>query len=233
MDEFMDLISQNETAITLIFSCVVTFATVVYALLTWRLTHETIKMRKAQTDPNIAIYLKPNKASMHFLDLIIKNIGLGPAYNVTFKILEEFDLEDKTDRKISEIDFINEGIQYMPPNHSIETYAFRLLGQYEKIIDKSLKIEVNYKNVEKRKLSEVIHLNMSQFKGKQTLGEEPLNKIAKNVESIQKDIHHLSSGFHHPQIDIYTSKDREKIKAERQKQIEKMKQNRQEQKENS
>ena len=162
---------------------------------------------------------------MHFLDLIIKNIGLGPAYDVAFKVLEEFELPEKTDRKVSEIDFINEGIKYMPPNHSVETYAFSLLGQYERIIDKTIKIKVSYKNSEKKNLSEIIHLNMSQFKGKQSLGEDPLNKLAKNVESIQKDIHHLSSGFHHLRVDTYTLEDREKIKVERQEQIKEMKQN--------
>jgi len=218
----MEIITNNNSIITLMFSAVVTFATVTYAILTWRLTSETIKMRKAQTEPCIAIYLKPSQASIHFLDLIIKNIGMGPAYDVTFKILEEFELKEKTDRKISQIDFINEGIKYMPPNHSLETYAFRILGQYNEIIDKAIKIQVSYKNSEKKKIVETTHLNMSQFKGKQTLGENPLNKIAKNIEKIKSDVHNLYSGFHHLKIDTYTSEDRKRIEEDRQRQIEEM-----------
>lgn len=222
----------GNSTLTLIFSGVVTLSTVIYAILTWRLTNETIKMRKAQTDPNIAIYLMPTKVSMHFLDLIIKNIGSGPAYDVTFKVLEEFDVADKMDRKLSEIAFLKEGIKYMPPNYSVETYAFQLLGQYEEIIDKSIKIEVSYKNYEKKKLSEIIHLNMSQFKGKQTLGEEPLIKIANSIESMKNNIQKISSGHTHLSVDTYTSDDRKNIIAERKKYLEEMKEKQKKSEEN-
>ncbi len=73
---------------------------------------------------------------------------------------------------------------------------------------------------------------MSQFKGRQRLGDDPLNEIAKNIGNIQQDINKLSSGFNHLRIDTYTSKDREKIKIERQQQFEEMKQNQQKSKEN-
>ena len=49
------------------------------------------------------------------------------------------------------------------------------------------------------------------------LGDDPINKIAQSIEKIQKDVHALSSGFSHFQVDTYTSEDREKIKLERQK----------------
>jgi len=207
----LNLITQNKEAITLIFSFAVTISTVVYAILTWRLTSETMKMRKAQTEPKIAVYIQHCQVSMHFYDFVVKNIGLGPAYDVKFKILEEFDV--KEDRKLSDIEFIKEGINYMPPNYSVTSYFFRMLGQYEEIINKNLKIKVLYKNSEKKEISEVININMSQFKGIQKLGEDPMNKIAENIEKIKNDLHDLSSGYHHLRVDTYTSDDREKIKA--------------------
>jgi hypothetical protein len=212
MTEIVNTILQNEKLVTLIFSGVVALSTVVYAFLTWRLSAETIKMRKAHTEPNVSIYLEQNRASIHFFDLIVKNIGSSPAYDVVFKVLEEFEIQKE--RKLSQIDFIQEGIRYMPPNYSIRCYFLNFLENYEKIIDKNIKIQVTYKNANKEKLLEIINLNMSQFKGIQTLGEDPINKIAKSIESIQKDVGTIASGHRHLRVDTYDSEDREKIKAE-------------------
>lgn len=216
MTEIVNTILQNEQLVTLIFSGVVALSTVVYAFLTWRLSAETIKMRKAQTEPKVSIYLEQNRASIHFLDLIVKNIGSAPAYDVNFKVLEEFDIPKE--RKLSQIGFIQAGIHYMPPDYQIKSFFLTFLGNYEKIIDKNIKIQVAYKNVNKESMSEVINLNMSQFKGIQTLGEDPINKIAKSIESIQKDIGDIASGYKYLRVDTYDTEDREKIKAEYEKQ---------------
>jgi hypothetical protein len=106
---------------------------------------------------------------------------------------EEFEV--KEDRKLSEIDFIKEGIKYMPPNYVVETYFLNMLGQYDQIIDKNLKIKVDYKNSEGKNISETIKINMSQYKGRQKLGEDPINTIAKNVKKLEEDMNKLVTKY--------------------------------------
>jgi hypothetical protein len=216
MAEIINTVLQNEKLVTLIFSGVVALSTLIYACLTWKLSSETIKMRKAHTEPNVSVHLEQNRASIHFLDLIVKNIGSGPAYDVTFEVLEEFDVPKE--KKLSQIGFIQEGIRYMPPDYFVRCYFLGFLGNYDKIIDKNIKIRVSYKNANKENISEIINLNMSQFKGIQTLGEDPLNKIAKSIEAVGKDVHHIASGFKHLRVDTYDSEDRAKINEEYEKQ---------------
>lgn len=158
MKNVFNALIQNKEIITLIFSFAITMSTIIYAILTWCLIRETRKMRKAQTEPNVSVYVQPSHVWMHFFDFVVKNIGLGPAYDVKFKILEEFAI--KNDRKLSDIDFMKEGINYMPPNYSVSSYFFNILGQYEEIINKSLKIKVMYKNSERQDIVEIIHINM-------------------------------------------------------------------------
>lgn len=206
----IQFINQNESLITVIFSGIVALSTVVYAILTARLTSETKRMRKSQTEPKIAIYLQRNRAALGFFDLVIKNIGLGPAYNVTFQVLEEFKVEQG--RNLSAIDFIHEGINYMPPDYTIETFFFSIIGkQYAEIINKNIKIRVEYKNSEGKSISEIIKLNMSQFKGIECLGDDPINKIAQCIEKIQKDIHDLSTGFSRLKVERYMAEDHKRI----------------------
>ncbi len=75
-----------ESILTIIFSALVAISTVVYAFLTRRLVNETIKLRKAQTEPKISIRIEPSENCMFYCDMIIENIGLGPAYDINFKL---------------------------------------------------------------------------------------------------------------------------------------------------
>jgi hypothetical protein len=195
--------------VTLRFSGGVALSTFVNAILTWRLTAETMRMRKAHTEPNVSIYLQQSRAGLHFLDLVVRNIGSGPAYDVTFEVLEEFDVPKE--EKLSQIGFIQAGINYMPPDYRLRTYFLSFLGHYEQIIDKNIKVQISYKNVKKEKISEIILLNMSQYKGIRGLGEDPLDKMAKAIESIKTNINHIATGFKHLRVDTYDSGDRAKI----------------------
>jgi len=51
----LDLLNRNSGAFTVLFSAVVALATVVYAILTWRLVTETKEMREVQTEPKIFV----------------------------------------------------------------------------------------------------------------------------------------------------------------------------------
>lgn len=55
MSEFLTFLNQNSGAIQVLFSGLVTAATVVYALLTWSLVRETTRMRKAQSDAKVMV----------------------------------------------------------------------------------------------------------------------------------------------------------------------------------
>jgi hypothetical protein len=87
----LEFLNQNSGVFTIIFSAVVAIATMVYAILTWRLVSETRKMREVQTEPKISITIQPREAWINFIDMVIQNIGLGTAYNIKFKVNTDFE----------------------------------------------------------------------------------------------------------------------------------------------
>lgn len=60
----LNFLNQNSGAFLVLFSLVVTGATVFYAILTSRLVSETRKMREAQTEPNVSVNIS-SKEEMH------------------------------------------------------------------------------------------------------------------------------------------------------------------------
>ena len=57
-------------------------------------------------------------------------------------------------------------------------------------------------------------LDLSEIKGISRIGEPPLLKIAKQLESMAKDLNHLTSGFKRLRVDAFTQADRDVERAE-------------------
>ncbi|MBI5778974.1 MAG: hypothetical protein HZA49_05915 [Planctomycetes bacterium] len=89
----LEFLNQNSGAFNLLFSFLVSLATIVYAILTWRLVSETRKIREIQIDPKISINIQPKEEAKSFIEMVIKNIGLGPAYNISFELSNDFEHE--------------------------------------------------------------------------------------------------------------------------------------------
>jgi hypothetical protein len=75
----LNFLNQNSGAFLVLFSLVVTGATVFYAILTSRLVSETRKMREAQTEPNVSVNISSKEETTYLKDMLIQNIGLGAA----------------------------------------------------------------------------------------------------------------------------------------------------------
>jgi hypothetical protein len=79
---FAPSMTDNATAFNLMFSGVVAIATVVYALLTSKLVLETRSLREAQTEPRVEVFMRITDVWIRGVDIVVKNIGAGPAYDV-------------------------------------------------------------------------------------------------------------------------------------------------------
>ena len=69
-------------------------------------------MREAQTDPEVYISLQPDEDIITYVNIIIKNTGLGTASDIQFKIDPDFNYysDNLGDRYLSEKSFIKKGI---------------------------------------------------------------------------------------------------------------------------
>ena len=176
-----------------LFSAIVAFATVMYVILTCRLVSETKKMREAQTEPKVSVTIQPREEWINLIDMVIQNIGLGPAYNIKFEINPDF--EYMKGKFLSELGFMKNGLKYLAPNQKLQFFLTSMIENFEEKTKKSFEIKVTYQNSIGKTYKDVYMIDFSQLIGLSQLGEPPLYKIAKNVEEIKKDIHHLSTGL--------------------------------------
>lgn len=190
-------------------------ATVVYAILTASLVKETRQMRKSQTEPNIQVTANPKEEFVNIITLCVKNIGLGPAYDVSFKLLSESnsDGEKELIQDFSKSKFLETGLRYLGPQQDMETGFTQMHVNSEGKIQARLAIEVNYRSSTNEFYKNTFTLNFEEFRGYGAIGTPNLYAIAKALEKMEQNIGHIVTGFRHLHVDTYSEKDR-RTKAE-------------------
>ncbi len=201
----------NSGAFAVVFSAVVAIATFVYAILTWKLVAETRKMREVQTEPKISIIIQSREEWINYLDMIIQNIGLGPAYNIRFEIMRDFEYLDG--RVLSELNIIKNGLKYLAPKQRIQFFLTNAIEKVKEKIETNFEIKVSYNNSMGKSYEDIYTIDLSELFGLLQLGAPPLFEIAentkniassikiiqdivKNIEHIQKSIDRLSNKLH-------------------------------------
>jgi len=181
---------------TLILSGVIAIATVIYAIFTFYLAKatqvlalETKMMREFQTDPKLSVFLTSSIVDVILKNLVIQNIGSGPAYNVKFELSNDFTLYDG--RKLSEIRIIKGGIPYIPPK---EKYEFVITdAPYTKYADEHLTINATYQNSENKSISEKFIIDFSLWKNLKVINIDGINQVVNKLQEISNNLKNLGT----------------------------------------
>jgi hypothetical protein len=218
-------LNSNSGALTVIFTAVVTISTVAYAVLTRSLVSETKKMREVQTEPRIEIVLKPLDFAINIVRLHVRNIGLGPARNVSFtsKVSAGGEGAEKLLGEFNKANFLKNGLKYFGPGHELHSGYTQITKDFDVKVASVLVYGVEYESISGKKYDDQITIDISELKGMNQFGKPNLYAIAQSIEVIQKEFSHVVSGFKKIHADVYTAEDRDKEEAEERKYIEKMK----------
>jgi hypothetical protein len=212
----LDFLNQNSGALMVVFTAIVTISTGVYAFLTAYLVAETRKMRQAQTEPKMEIVLRPREEWIHLVNLYIRNIGLGPAYDVSFNIEPEAGGEGakKLIEDFTTANFLKTGLKYLGPGQEVMSGYSQMTEQFNQKVETVLNVSVHYRGVTGRPLQERIRIDFSELKGLSRIGKPHLYAIAQSLENIERAINGALSGFNRLKADVYTTEDRQQEKRE-------------------
>lgn len=195
MIDFLSFLKKNSAAITVIFTAMVSFSTVIYAILTAILVSETKKLREAQTEPKIYISLDSFDFAIHLVRLKIKNIGLGPASNLTFQpsVISGGTSAEKLLQDFTGSNFFAVGLRHFGPSQRIYSTWTDTSQDIESKSNCVLSFKLKYKSVTGKKYSEEIIIDMSELIGQEDLGTPPMHSIAQSLDKMEKDIKSVCS----------------------------------------
>jgi hypothetical protein len=210
MSDFLATLNTNSGALTVVFSAVVTLATVVYALLTWKLVAETRLMREVQTEPKIEVVPTSPEIAFHLLRLHIRNVGLGPALDLkfAFQVLSGNDAAKNLIEDFSKTNFLKTGLAYFGAGQERFSHFTEMNRDHDEKIAAVIAVDLSYRSVTGKKYKEIFVIDLSEYKGAYQLGRPYLYWIAKSLDKLQESVDLISSGYRRLKMDVFTAEDR-------------------------
>lgn len=197
----------------IIFSAVVALATVAYAALTLFLVRETIRLREAQTEPEIVVYLQPSEHANRAIDIVVKNIGAGSAHNLVWSFDTNAPLIKERGTNLDKMKFF-EGVTYFAPAQVFSSFFGTGPDLLREPVPPALKMVLKYENRNKKQYTREFIIDPMQFYGRMWIGGQPMREMAESLKKIEKNIDHMLSGFKRAKVDIYARQDREEERRE-------------------
>ena len=179
-------------------------ATVAYAILTVVIVKETIRLRKVQTDPEIVLYLQPEERSPNFLDIVVKNVGSGAAYDLVWDFDRSSRLGSDGKFGISQIKFFD-GIKYFAQGQEFRSFFASNNELFSEPAASAMKIQVFYRTDDGRKGKREFIIDPQVFYGRMWIGQPD---VSESLKLIQRDISLIGSGFHKLGVKVYDKQDR-------------------------
>lgn len=195
LSEILEWAGTNAPTLTsLVFAGVVAGAAVISALLNRNLVAETIALRKAETDPFVAVYIEQSEAEFSFFDLVIKNIGRGPAFNVSFDVLPDIPIWIEDEYRLTDAAVIADGLEFLAPGQDLKFF----FGSYIELTKQPITVTVQYFGADCKgnpiPFRNHFTLHIEKYAGMSQVGEPPLNSLSKSLDKIGEDIRAIRRG---------------------------------------
>ena len=153
-------------------------------------TFETRRLRQLselQARPYVFISLQPVDSVPSLLNLVVQNIGPSPAYDIRFVVKQNVGLPTK--KSISEVPFIENGLNCLAPNHRTQFLFYNLVGtQLENIPTTEIKVVYGRHKADAEPISETFSLDPAEFWGRPRVHEERYSKIEESLGKIHDDL---------------------------------------------
>lgn len=208
MDRLSDfgcwLVDNFATIADLAFTGAVAFAAIVGIRLNRRLVEETSHLRRAETDPFVAIYIEYQRLRPSFFDMVIQNVGRGPAHDINFSIDpdipiwvgndEEGNEGNMRSHRLTNLAVFRSGIKFMAPMQEIRFF----FGAFQQLTKEAISIKSTYYGApagrRRSEFSETFVIDVGVFDGMGTIGTPPAKEVADALKRIQRDIERIRKG---------------------------------------
>jgi hypothetical protein len=197
-------LNENAGALSVLFSLVVTGATVVYAWLTAQLVSETRRMRRAQSDPKIALGLAPHQFRFGFVDLLIVNEGSGSAHDVTFEVHPDETADPELVQKLQDYGLIKRGLKYMSPRQEVRTFFASMIERDERRMNTNIDVTVRYRTPSGEPGQGRYSLDFSPYWGHSELGKHPLVEMESILKKIEEHVGAVVCGWSKVPVRTFT-----------------------------
>jgi hypothetical protein len=177
--------------------------TLALVALSWVLARETRQTWVQNRLPHVVVTIEPTPVSFMYADLVVENVGGGPAFDVEARFDPELKIKDE--RRPSSISAHS---ILRPPTLKPKQRICTLLGRWHGISPRRATVRCTCKDAAGVEHTFINVVDMGSYEGLSVLGGEPLQKISNEVEQMRKAIENLSTGWRRLEVNTHDAADR-------------------------
>ena len=148
----------------LLLSIVLAMCTAAYTIINFCMLLENKRIRKQKITPFLIAYLKSSD-NHSVLELIIENIGEGPAQNVKATLNKDYNQFGQKGSLLSNQGLFKNGFNDFPPNYKLKYFIHCMTEIDFNSKDSQLLIELTYNRIDGKRYSQTYELTFSQVSG--------------------------------------------------------------------
>ena len=153
------------------------------------MVEEMRETRIAQDRPHVLV--DPDYSYMPALDLVVQNIGRGPAKNIRFTFSP--DILNSEGQSLSELAYFKDGLDFLAPGVEVRTFwdmTHQLLPFLEQRgLHDGFDVTVYYESAAGKSYESTWKFDSLRFKGRGYIRRYGMHELADAVRSISKDFH--------------------------------------------
>ncbi len=179
--------------LTLIFLGVYVYKTWHIATSTRESVNEMRAQRQQQSTPFVVVFFDFNY-SKNFIEIVIKNMGLGLAEMVRVKFNPQ--LESSLIKNMNEAIWLTDGIGTLPPGSEFRTIFDSTIGRFEKDLALTYTANISYRdNYNDLNLSQTIVLDLSPYKNVIYSKENNIGDLCKIGDTLKGELTNISKSI--------------------------------------
>lgn len=181
-----------------------TLVTAIATFFLWRVTRtlarETTRMAEASAQPHVVVTLNSNRWSTRHFDLSVDNTGNAPAYDIRISFSPPLPNREPRDAART-IPFQN--VSVLKPGQGLSSYV----ADYKALENRSFFVEISWlkNSAGSERQTNSYTLSFADFEGIVLIGEDPVVKMSRHLEKLEKDLALLTQGQRHLQVDVHST----------------------------
>ncbi len=179
-----------------VLNVVAVFTATGFAALSAKYAKDSVLEQKQHDNPHVVVFIKQREDSLNIIDLVVKNEGVRSSYDVTFNI-EGDDLNVLTDRKLSEISMIKNGIALLSGGEEIRHPMGIMLGEhFNEYKNSDTTIKISYSDKNRNSFLGSFKLGFRGLVDRKVGGKSELSKATEALQEIHVELNKIRQDVH-------------------------------------
>jgi len=189
----MDVINWLLIHAMAILTLVLVVSTVFLTFYTYKLVDEARESRKAEIQPIMVVYLERAETNPTYMFIVVKNIGKGIAYNLSFDVQKDI-AKYQGSIVLNERGLFEYGMKYFPPDYSSKYFLIDTMEQNQEKMEEEIILLVKYQSYFKKNTAEFVedsfHLKLKELRktGKISPADTYIGSIDETLKEIKKSL---------------------------------------------